>query len=128
MCDAAGAVIRVLHVDDAAAYRLLVGELLDLEDGIEVVGEAADAASALERAATLRPDVLLLDLVLDEPAEELVPRLREVAPDARIVLLSGWPDDGDPLPDGVSARLGKAASATELAAAVRDAAAGRIFE
>jgi DNA-binding NarL/FixJ family response regulator len=54
--------IRVLIVDDQTLVRQGIGSLLELADGIQVVGEAEDGAQALARIAELAPDVVLLDL------------------------------------------------------------------
>ena len=56
--------IRVLIVDDHAVVREGLRSFLTLQDGIEVAGEAADGEEALETAAQLRPDVILMDLVM----------------------------------------------------------------
>ena len=67
--------IRVLVVDDHAVVREGLRAFLDLQDGIEVVGEAGDGDEAVAAAERLRPDVVLMDLVM--------PRLDGVARDAR---------------------------------------------
>ena len=56
--------IRVLVVDDHAVVREGLRTFLDLQDGIEVVGEAGDGEAALVAAERLRPDVVLMDLVM----------------------------------------------------------------
>ena len=68
--------IRVLVVDDHAVVREGLRAFLELQDGIEVVGEAADGEEAIEAATRLRPDVILMDLVM--------PRLDGVGGDARV--------------------------------------------
>lgn len=54
--------VRVLVVDDTAVVRRLVSDVLDAEDGIEVVGTARDGVSALRKVEELRPDVITLDV------------------------------------------------------------------
>ena len=70
--------MRVLIVDDHASFRRLATRMLH-EAGFDVVGEAADAAEALNQAARLQPDVVLLDIVLPDAtglavAQELAAR------------------------------------------------------
>lgn len=83
--------LRLLVVDDHPTIRRLVSLRLSTEPDLEVVGEAADGAAALELAEALRPDVVLLDLsmpVMD--GLEALPRLRSLLPAARLVVLSGF--------------------------------------
>ncbi|MHB8869951.1 MAG: response regulator, partial [Thermoleophilia bacterium] len=54
--------VGILLVDDSATVRRELRTLLELLEGVEVVGEAADGAEGLRLAAALRPDVILLDL------------------------------------------------------------------
>ncbi|MGO1515351.1 MAG: response regulator, partial [Agrococcus casei] len=62
--DAAGEAqpIRLVLADDQAMIRGALGALLDLEDDLQVVGEAADGAAAIDTVAELRPDVCLVDI------------------------------------------------------------------
>lgn len=81
---------RVLLCDDCAPVRELVRLVLELE-GIQVVGEAGDGGAAIEEAGRCQPDVVLLDLSM--PAMdglEALPEIRRVAPQARVVVLSGF--------------------------------------
>lgn len=82
--------IRVLVVDDASDLRLVVRQALERTDGFEVVGEAGDGEAAIRAAAELAPDIVLLDL--DMPGLgglDALPQLRDVAPMAKVVILSG---------------------------------------
>ena len=77
----AGAVIRVLLVDDHAVVREGLRAFLELQDGIEVVGDAADGREGVAAAERLRPDVVLMDLVMPEldgflGDDKLLPALR----------------------------------------------------
>jgi DNA-binding NarL/FixJ family response regulator len=77
--------VRVLIVDDHAAFRASARRLLEL-DGFEVVGEAADGAAALEQARALAPELVLLDVALpDASGFDVAERL---AGTARVVLTS----------------------------------------
>jgi DNA-binding NarL/FixJ family response regulator len=81
--------LRILLVDDHHEFRRHARRLLELE-GLEIVGEAADAASALESARLLRPDVVLLDVGLpDMSGLQIVDRLCPPgSPGPAIVLIS----------------------------------------
>jgi DNA-binding NarL/FixJ family response regulator len=88
--------VRVLLVDDQALFREALATLLEVRAEIEVVGEAGDGAAALERAAALRPDVVLMDLhmpVLDGIAATR--RLRVEQPGVRVLALTTFDDDED---------------------------------
>jgi DNA-binding NarL/FixJ family response regulator len=83
-------VTRVLLCDDSPQIRELVRVVLELE-GNEVVSEAENGREAVDEAERLQPDVVLLDLsmpVMD--GLEALPEIKRVAPDARIVVLSGF--------------------------------------
>jgi DNA-binding NarL/FixJ family response regulator len=85
--------IRLFHCDDSDAMRLLVREQFGPSDHVDVVGSAADPATAVSGARELQPDVVLLDLLDPDNAERLVCELRGAAPAARIVVYSGYPPD-----------------------------------
>jgi DNA-binding NarL/FixJ family response regulator len=78
----------VLLVDDHAGFRAEAKAMLEAER-YDVIGEAATAATALDQAARLRPDIVLLDVGLpDRSGLELVKSLRSAAPGSVIVLIS----------------------------------------
>jgi DNA-binding NarL/FixJ family response regulator len=88
--------VRVLVVDDQALFREALATLLEVRPEIEVVGEAANGAQALDRVATLRPDVVLMDLhmpVLDGIAATR--RLRVEQPGIRVLALTTFDDEED---------------------------------
>jgi DNA-binding NarL/FixJ family response regulator len=81
---------RVLVVDDDPDYRLLVRLALTRGSAFEVVAEAGDGGAAIVAAEREKPDIVLLDCTLPgADAFDTLPALREAAPDARIVLISG---------------------------------------
>ena len=120
--------VRVLLVDDQALFREALGTLLDARPEVEVVGEAGDGHQALERAATLAPDVVLMDLhmpVLDGIAATR--RLRVEQPGVRVLALTTFDDDEDvfaALRAGALGYLLKDVSADRLVEAVQAAARG----
>jgi DNA-binding NarL/FixJ family response regulator len=85
--------IRLFHCDDSDAMQLLIREQFAEHARVQVVGGAQDPASALTGVADAQPDVVLLDLLDPENADRLVKELRAVAPEARIVVYSGYPPD-----------------------------------
>ncbi len=120
--------VRVLVVDDQALFREALGTLLDARPEVEVVGEAGDGHQALEQAAALAPDVVLMDLhmpVLDGIAATR--RLRVEQPGVRVLALTTFDDDEDvfaALRAGALGYLLKDVSADRLVEAVQAAARG----
>jgi CheY-like chemotaxis protein len=86
--------VRVLLVDDVADVRRLVRIALRFHGGFEVVGEAGAGLRAIELATRLRPDIVLLDLGLpDLTGRDVLTRVREVAPGAKVVVFTGAETD-----------------------------------
>jgi NarL family two-component system response regulator LiaR len=115
-------------VDDHAVVREGLRAFLDLQEGIEVVGEASDGVEAIELAARVRPDVILMDLVMPRLDGIAAMRaLRERAPAARVIVLTSFLDDDKLLPAlraGAAGYLLKNVQPQELARAVRAAHRG----
>src|SRR5207237_8944564 len=81
--------ISVVLVDDHAVVRSGLRLLLDAQDDIEVVGEAGNAKDAIFRARALKPDVILLDVVMPgESGIEVLPNLLKESPDTNVLVLS----------------------------------------
>lgn len=120
--------IRVLIVDDHAVVREGLRAFLALQEGIEVAGEAADGEEALEAAARLQPDVILMDLVMPRLDGVAAMRaLRERLPRTRVIVLTSFLDDDKLLPAlraGAAGYLLKNADPHELVRAVHAAHAG----
>jgi two-component system, NarL family, response regulator LiaR len=120
--------IRVLIVDDHSVVREGLRAFLELQDGFEVVGEAADGEEAIVSATRLRPNVILMDLVMPQlGGVAAMRRLREEVPDARVIVLTSFLDDDKLLPAlraGAAGYLLKNAEPQELARAVRAAHSG----
>ena len=117
-------VIRVLLCDDVQAFRALIRYSLEDEEGIEVVGEAADGNEGIRQAGDLQPDVILLDLSMPEcDGLEAIPHIVRRAPHARIVALSGFTADRMAQPviaSGATAYLEKGIELSEVVAKIRD--------
>ena len=120
--------IRVLVVDDHEVVRGGLRAFLELQDGIEVAGEAADGEQAIEAVARVRPDVVLMDLVMPRiDGIEALRVLRERSPETRVIVLTSFLDDDKLLPalrSGAAGYLLKNAQPSEIARAVRAAYAG----
>jgi two-component system, NarL family, response regulator LiaR len=124
--------IRILVVDDHAVVREGLRAFLALQEGFEIVGEAADGEEALERAAELDPDVILMDLVM--PRCDGVSAMRELRARSdsrrskpRVIVLTSFLDDDRLLPAleaGAAGYLLKNSQPAELARAVRAAHVG----
>lgn len=115
--------IRVLLVDDNAGFRQRLARLLQLEQDMEIVGEAADGSEAIARARELRPDVVLMDFRMAGMDGVTAGRLLvQEHPSVRVLILTAYPGalDRDRLRrDGLAGLLIKDQPAAEIAAAIR---------
>ena len=120
--------IRVLIVDDHAVVRSGLRLLLDAEEDIEPVGEAGNARDAVFQARALKPDVILLDIVMPEQTGlDALPQLMHENPGAKVLVLSMQDEPRyvrEAFAAGASGYVLKEAADTEVVAAVREVAAG----
>ncbi|EYB69517.1 LuxR family transcriptional regulator [Deinococcus phoenicis] len=120
--------IRVLLAEDQTLVLGALAALLSLEDDLEVVGTAADGASALRLAGDLRPDVLVTDIEMPRLSGlDLAERLRETCPEVRVVIVTTFARAGylrRALDVGARGYLLKDAPAADLADAIRRVQAG----
>ncbi len=120
--------VRVLIADDQSLIRLGFRMVLDVADGIEVVGEAGDGAEAIAATERLRPDVLLMDVRM--PGVDGITATARIArdhPEVRVLVLTTFDLDEyafGALRAGAGGFLLKDAGREELVAAVRAVAAG----
>lgn len=120
--------IRVLIADDHAIVRDGVKALLDDAGDVEVVGEAADGAAAIEACRRLRPDLVLMDIAMPGLGGlEATLQIRKEMPDIKVLVLTQYEDREYVrrfLKLGVSGYVLKKAAGAELVAAVRAASKG----
>lgn len=121
--------LRVIVADDQAVIREGVALLLDLIDGVEVVGAARDGEEAVGLVATHEPDVALMDLRMPEcDGVEATRRIRAEHPNTQVVVLTTFADDDSilaALQAGARGFLTKDAGIREIEQAVRAAATGQ---
>ena len=120
--------ISVLLVDDHAMVRQGVKAFLITQPDLSVVGEAGSGEEAIQLAAQLIPDVILMDLIMPNmDGVETTRKVKQVSPRSQIVVLTSYHEDEHIFPAlkaGALSYILKDISAEELAAAVRKAAAG----
>ena len=120
--------VRVLVVDDHAVVRAGLRLLIDREQSMVVVDEAADANEAIFRVMEHKPDVLLIDVTLPgESGIQAIPKLLAASPDTKILVLSMHDDPRyvrEAFAAGASAYVLKEAADSEVVAAIREVAAG----
>jgi two-component system nitrate/nitrite response regulator NarL len=120
--------VTLMVVDDHTLFRRGLIALLSMDDGLQVVGEAGDAAQALRLAPQLRPQVILLDNHLPGVmGVDAIQGLREVSPGSRVLMLTVSEDAQDlatALRNGAQGYLLKTIDGELLAQAIRRAARG----
>ncbi len=116
-------------VDDHAVVRSGLSAFLFAFDDLECVGEATGGADAVRKCVLLKPDVILMDLVMpDVDGAEATRRIKETCPDVQVIALTSYKEDDlvqGALKAGAISYLLKNVSADELANAIRAAHAGR---
>lgn len=125
--------IKLLLVDDHQMVRLGLSSYFSIQDDMEVIGEAEDGQEGVNQALSLRPDVILMDLVMDgmdgiEATKEILAQW----PEARIIIVTSFIDDEKVFPAmeaGASGYMLKTSSASEIADAILSAYEGdTVFE
>ncbi len=121
--------IRILVVDDESVVREGVVAILSYQKDFEVVAEAENGIQALEAAKKHKPDVILLDLVMPkQDGLATIPKLREILPDARILVLTSFAESDrvyQTIKAGALGYLLKDSTRTQLMQAIRDVAKGQ---
>ena len=125
----ADAPIRVMLVDDHAVVREGLRSYLELEEGLDIVGEASNGREAVRRAREWRPDVILMDLVMPEmDGVEATKAIREQLPATRVIVLTSFIEEDKVIPAiqaGANGYLLKNVSAPELVKAIQAAHSGQ---
>ena len=120
--------IKVLLVDDHEMVRLGLASYLNIQEDIEVVDQAHNGLEGYHKALELRPDIILMDLVMDVmDGIEATQRILAEWPEARIIILTSFIDDEKVYPAmkaGAKSYLLKTSSAEEIINAVRQTNAG----
>ncbi|SIS40570.1 response regulator transcription factor [Salimicrobium flavidum] len=115
--------IRVLFVDDHEMVRIGVSAYLSAQPDIEVVAEAADGKEGVEKAFEWKPDIILMDLVMEEmDGIEATERIISEWPEAKIIIVTSFIDDEKVYPAleaGAVSYLLKTSKADEIAEAIR---------
>lgn len=125
--------IHVLIVDDHQMVRMGLSSYLSLQSDIKVIGEAENGKEGMEKALSLRPDVILMDLIMEEMnGIESTQRILKEWPEAKIIILTSFIDDEKVFPAmeaGAAGYILKTSTASEIADAVRAAYKGqRVLE
>lgn len=120
--------VRVLITDDQPHMRLMLSQVLASDVGFDVVGQASDGLEAVEQVTRLRPDVLLIDLVMPRMSgTEAIRRIRASGIDVRVLVLSSNGDRASiaqAIEAGADGYVLKGAGIGDIRAALRDVAGG----
>jgi two-component system response regulator NreC len=123
--------VKILVADDHAVVREGLRQLLNGQQDMEVVGEAEDGREALEKAKSLRPDVMLIDIAMPRLSGlEAVRLIKEAVPDTRIVVLSMHKKEAyvhQLFAAGALAYVLKASPSSDVLEAIRAAYRGEYF-
>lgn len=123
--------VNVYLVDDQAMIRAAFKNWISQTPGLKVAGDAGDARAAMEQIATLRPDVILLDIAMPNLSGlDALPVMREKSPGSRILMVTNHEGESfvqDALERGADGYLSKDSDPEELAIAIRSVARGQPF-
>ncbi|WP_127848700.1 response regulator [Lacticaseibacillus hulanensis] len=121
--------IKVLIVDDHEMVRLGISSYLNVQDDLTVVAEAEDGEQGLEKALAIRPDVILMDLIMPNMnGVDATKKILKAWPEARVIILTSFIDDELVYPAieaGAASYILKTSTAEEIADAIRQTAKGQ---
>ena len=122
--------MKILLVDDHEMVRLGLKSYLDLQEDVEVVAESSNGRKGVEQALELRPDVIIMDIVMPEMnGIEATMTILETWPEAKILILTSYLDNEKIYPvldAGAKGYMLKTSSADEILHAIRKVARGEI--
>ena len=121
--------IRILIADDHLVVRMGLSALISLEPGLSLAGEAEDGEEAVCLAKKLRPDVVIMDIMMPKMSgAEATERIVAELPGAKVLMLTSFSDSADvvrAMEAGAAGAIVKDSSQEELVAAIRDVCDGR---
>lgn len=120
--------IKILFADDHEMVRIGVSAYLSAQSDMEVIAEADDGGEAVEKALLLKPDIILMDLVMKEmDGIEATQKIIEQWPEAKIIIVTSFLDDEKVYPAleaGATSYMLKTSAASKIAQAIRSTHAG----
>jgi two-component system, NarL family, response regulator LiaR len=121
--------IRILVVDDQTVVREGLVAILSYYPDVEVIGQAADGIQAMEIVKREKPDVVLLDMVMpNQDGLATIPKIKEAAPNTRILVVTGYPENDlvyQAIKAGALGYILKDVTREQLLQSIRDVAQGR---
>lgn len=121
--------IKILFADDHEMVRIGVSAYLSAQSDMEVIAEADDGREAVEKALLLRPDIILMDLVMKEmDGIEATKKIIEEWPEAKVIIVTSFLDDEKVYPAleaGATSYLLKTSPASKIAQAIRSTHEGK---
>ena len=121
--------LKILIVDDHAIVRDGLAAILKFQKDMTVVGEADDGQSAIQKAQTLRPDVILMDLMMPNiNGADATAAIKQVLPETQILLLTSYGTSAElsrAFRNGATGAITKSLPKEELLAAIRNVADGQ---
>jgi len=120
--------LKILIVDDHAIVRDGLAAILKFQKDMTVVGEADDGQSAIQKAQELRPDIILMDLMMPNMNwADATAAIKQVLPDTQVLLLTSYGTSSElsrAFKNGATGAITKSLPKEELLAAIRNVAAG----